>query len=308
MTNLKKDTIFKRYSMVALLLVVTVLLIFYAAEIKSSVLNGARIAFFTVVPTLFPFMIISDFFTSLPMNNSGTFSNSFGRLFCKASSALNIFLLGSVCGFPLGVKCAVEKYKAGEIEKEECEELIGFVNNPSLAFVISGVGLGMMGSARIGIFLYSIVLVSSLIVATIFCHKGQKNKEHAVFFEQKFDLTLSIKNSGLQCISISTYIIFFSALLGLINSVTKSSRLTALVSPLFEIGNAATLLLRSEYFSDNFSFALLGFALGFSGFSVHLQAFSLLPKEISKRKYLIMKVAQGVICLILCAICYDIVK
>ncbi|MBQ8320783.1 MAG: hypothetical protein IJX92_00270 [Clostridia bacterium] len=304
MTGLKKDNTIKRYLLLILSAAVTALLIVYASEIKDSVLSGARIAFLTVVPTLFPFMIVSDIFAALPQKSSGAIPRSFGRLFCGASSALNIFILGSVCGFPLGVKCASEKYKTKEISKEECEELIGFVNNPSLAFVISGVGLGMMGSIRIGVFLYSAVIISSLAVAAMFCRKVQKAKNINDFLEQKFDLALSIKNSALQCINISAYIIFFSTLLGLIKSVSRNAKFTELISPLLEIGNAVSLLVNSGHFSDKMSFILLGFALGFSGFSVHLQAFSLLPKEISKRKYIIMKITQGIICALICAVFY----
>ena len=35
------------------------------------------------------------------------------------------------------------------------------------------------------------------------------------------------------------------------------------------------------------------FALGFSGFSVHLQAFSFMPSKAQRRKYLLMKLLAG---------------
>ena len=49
------------------------------------------------------------------------------------------------------------------------------------------------------------------------------------------------------------------------------------------------------FFFNRTSKKFLSFALGFSGFSVHLQGFSLMPREVSKMRYLSLKFAIGLL-------------
>ncbi len=295
----RKSKVFTDIALPVFLFFVLILLRF-AAEIKNSIILGIKLSVSSVLPALFPFFILSDYLVaSLKVNEKSPLARGFERLFGISSAAFPAFLCGVVCGFPLGVKCAAEYYERGAISREECERLIGFTNNPSLAFVISAVGLGMRGSLKDGVLLYIAVTVSAVAVGILF----RKKRENSLYAQEKprqnFNLTVSVKNAGYSSLAISSYIIFFSAVLGALGAIIKCDIFNMLTAALLEVGNAASIIASDEALSPALSMAATGFALGFSGFSVHLQGFAFLPAEISRKKYIFMKLLQGVICAVL---------
>ena len=126
--------------------------------------------------------------------------------------------------------------------------------------------------------------------------------------EQNFDLTKSIKNAVYSSLNVSSYIVFFSTLLGIFFAISKNLLLTTYISPILEIGNATSLLSENRFISPNLSFALTAFSLGFSGLSVYMQTLTFLPGDISKTKILIIKLLQGAICAALAFLFYRFIN
>ena len=120
----------------------------------------------------------------------------FQKMFGTNALGLYPFVLGSLCGFPLGVKCVRDLYTSGGISKDDAELLIGFCNNTSPAFLIAGVGAGLRGSTYDGIVLYFSMLLSAVCVGMIFAHRGNNEglDECIKKPEYKYSLTASIKN------------------------------------------------------------------------------------------------------------------
>ncbi len=283
----------KRCFYIIFLLLTVILLITYSADVSAAILQGITLAVRSIIPSLFPFLILSDIFIYQFSEESGALGRIFSKAFGMPPSAISAFLCGCFSGFPVGVKCAAELYSHGDIENSELERLIGFVNNPSPAFVIAAVGT-MRGSTREGVILYISVLAATIITGLLFSKRYKSSTvEKRQQLRTKFSLVTSIKNAAYTSIGISAYIIFFSALLGIIDALFVSPEITLIFSLFLEIGNAASLLAKSQLNSAT-SLALTAFALGFSGISVHMQARSLLPNGIYMKKYIIMKLVVGV--------------
>lgn len=273
------------------------ILVVMSKEISKSVSDGIRLAVFTVISSLFPFFILADFFTSsVEINSEGTVSKIFKALFGISGAGAGAFLCGIICGFPLGVKYASNLYKQNIITEEELRHLAGISNNPSLAFVISAVGLGMLGSLKWGLVLYASVIISAITVGILFRAKQNISSYSSVILRQKFDLISSIKNAGVSSLTISSYIVFFCALLGVVSAISDNAIFTAIISCFLEIGNASNIIIKSAHLTSRLKLILLGFALGFSGFSVHLQGFAFLPENFGKCEYIFKKLIQGLIC------------
>jgi hypothetical protein len=115
-------------------------------------------------------------------------------------------------------------------------------------------------------------------------------------------LSKSIKNAGASSLVITSYIVFFSSVIKILSGFIKNQKLFTLITSFIEIGNSTFIISQSNTLPLEFQYALLGFSLGFSGISVHLQAFSLLPENTSKVTYYKTKLLQGVICAILFAL------
>ena len=280
-----------------------ILMISFGKAIKDSIYNGLLFSLTTIIPTLFPFFILSDLWTSFfYVDPNGRICQAFEKIFRANGCAITALISGLVCGFPIGVKVLSELYREEKITKDEFEYLSGFVNNPSCAFVISGVGAGIYKDVKIGILLYSAVLLSSIITGFIFRPKSINHNKTKENQRQTFNFTESIKNAGLTSINVLSCIIFFSGFIGLISSVVKNTAIINSISLILEVTNAVEMIFSANRLTLSYKLILTAFALGFSGFSVHIQAFGFMPKEISKTKYLLMKSTQGVISSLLLSI------
>lgn len=273
-----------------------VLMILFGKAIKEAIYKGLIFSLTTIIPTLFPFFILSDIWTSLfYVNSNGMFSRGFEKIFKANGCAITALISGLVCGFPIGVKVLSDLYREEKISKEEFEYLSGFVNNPSCAFVISGVGAGIYKDIKIGILLYITIVLSSIIIGFLFRPKSANHNKTNENPRQTFIFTNSIKNAGLTSINVISCIIFFSGIIGLVSSVVKNTAISNSISLILEVTNAVEIIFLAGNITLPIKLILTSFALGFSGFSVHMQAFGFMPKEISKIKYLLMKTFQGVL-------------
>ena len=288
-------------------ILITVLLLLLSSKVNEGVIYGLKLFAFNILPTLFPFFILSDLWQSyFTLNENSFLTKTFRHIFHISGIGLYILSISLICGFPLGVKAASEAYSRGALDKKQLQALSGFANNPSLAFVISGIGMGIYNSIYIGVILYVIVVFSALLVGIIFRPSFSEQQNTSFIQRQKFDLVSSIANAGTTSIRVGSYIVFFCSVINPVISFSQNQVISSLFSALCEVGSAATIISKCNEISFVQRLALTSFALGFSGISVHLQAFSFLPTEISKKKYLIMKLLQGVISAVISFIFFDL--
>lgn len=294
MTEIKRKS--KKTADVLVFFAFLIILIFFASQIKSAIIYGIKLSVSSIIPSLFPFMILSDYLVSITSDaGNGKAGFFFEKIFGISGGGLTSFICGAVCGFPLGISCAKELHNQGSITKSEFERLSFFVNNPSLAFTVCAVGLGMRGSLCDGLILYFSVLISAVFVGLVLRSKREKKRIPYINSRQSFDLVSSIKNAAYSSITISSYVIFFSAALGVISTLIKSDAVLIIASPFLEVGSASKIISEATALPYALSMALSAFALGFSGFSVHLQAFAVMPPDSPRAKYLLMKLLGGVI-------------
>lgn len=263
-----------------------------------------------IIPSLFPFMVISEL-----LNRSGVgkwFSRLFRLpmklIFGVSESGASAFILGALCGFPIGALTLVKMYDSGEITKHELERLMTFCNVPGTAFIISTLGASLLGDIRLGILIYYCLILSSVIIG-ISCRFIYKNNaaNHAKPLSVKLhlsanDFTSSIQASALSMLNVCAYVVFFSTLVGCLGAILKKmaipSNITALLFGVFEIssgvGEAAALQNRM------LAVVLCALIAGWSGLSVHFQIMSVASgRNISFKPFFIAKAMQGLLCAVL---------
>ena len=278
-----------------LCLAISVILLLCGGEVKKGVTYGIELSINTIIPTLFPFFVLSDLWASyLILSKTSFITILFQKMFGISGNAASSFLCGTICGFPLGAKSAVDLYNSKQIDKKELELLCSISGNPSCAFVISGIGAAMYNDAFIGVLLYFSVIFSACLTGVIFKIKSENMTNSKEIIRQSFSLVNSIQKAGMSSITISSYIIFFSALNYLWCSLCKNLSINLLFSSLFEVSSACCVIKNSQLSPTPLSMSLTAFALGFSGFSVHMQVFSFLPQCVSKGKYLMLKTIIGI--------------
>ncbi|MBR2721984.1 MAG: hypothetical protein IKB75_04310 [Clostridia bacterium] len=284
----------------------------------SSIHRGLLLCARTVIPSLFPFMVLSEW-----MINGGI-----ERFFPKkllllgekllgfSPSAFCAILLGAVCGFPVGAKCLCLAYRKGGIGKRELERGLALSSNPSSAFLISAVGVSLWGSRRFGTVLYATVLASSLLYGLV-AWRFQRKREPKRTFTTSPDVppqnvrgvrlfTDSVFSATASMLSVCAYILFFSALMGCLGMlVTHLGASAAVGTGLFCIFELSGGISAAAGLQDPMLAAwLTAFAAGWSGISVHCQILSVCDsvckkEALSYRAYLFGKLAQGLLCSLL---------
>ena len=298
----KKKVNITRNLQVSLFLLLLLMIPFYGEAMRIGTVRGIHLCVTTIIPSVFPFMILSSVMIGYCVFDHMDFlSRPFEKLFHIGKSGLPAFLCGSLCGFPLGAKCAAEAYAHGYLSKDECERLIGFSSNASPAFVICGIG-AMRKSILEGVLLYAVMLFSAVIVGIIFGIKKEAHPRPVVHKTESFSFTDTVERAGINTLYVCSYLLLFSALIGILQSfVFKNAVISAIFLPILEIGSATAFLAQLNLPSA-FSMALTAFAVSFGGLSVHLQSAGLLRGTgISMKPYYISKLLQGTIsfCIVL---------
>ncbi|MBP3667738.1 MAG: hypothetical protein J6K29_11910 [Clostridia bacterium] len=271
--------------------------------------RGLTLCARTVIPSLFPFMVISELLVSSGAGEAlgRLFAGIMRRVFGVSGAGASAVFLGSACGFPVGARTAVGLLDRGVISKAECEHLLTFVNNPSSAFLISAVGAGLYGNRRLGVALYLIVLLCGLLtgfLARFFLRRTGNNGEHPHFPSglhiggvETFTGAVSSAASGM--LTVCAYVIFFSAITGTVGQVVEGrgllgeagyTLLTGLLEMTGGIGLASAL-------SGHWPLILTAVFAGWSGVSVHCQVMTLCGgRGLSFKPYLLAKAVQGLLC------------
>lgn len=297
---------FWRIALPALVCAFFAVLLVYSAECASALREGLRLCARSVVPSLFPFMVLSG----LLVRFGGTalisrlFSRVCGFFFGIYGEGSVVPVLGAVCGFPTGAFTAYNLYSSGKIGKNELERVLAFSNNPSPAFLISAVGISLFSSARFGTILYVSQLSAAFCVGVIFnvifhTKKSENpnpvpNSEQSVRASAVF--TETVGSSASAMINVCAFVLVFSALSGVLSVIFEKigagQTAKTVISGIFEMtcasAEAAKIIPREK------GMVLAALVCGFSGFSVHFQIMSLCPSDdISFRPYFLAKIFQG---------------
>ena len=230
-----------------MLLLILILIPLYGKAMSEGILRGIRLCVTTIIPSVFPFMFLSSLMLGYAVfDNISFLSRPFERIFRVNKNGLTAFLCGTLCGFPLGAKCAAEAYERGQLSKDECERLIGFSSNASPAFLICGVGTLRKSTAE-GVLLYIVMIGSALVVGMLLGRKKAACDVQAAHNKYDFSFTDSVERAGLGTLYVCSYLLLFSALIGILQAfVLKSEILCAIALPFLEIGSASFFLSNSN--------------------------------------------------------------
>lgn len=285
------------------------ILLFLDSEIaEEQMKRGMRICFDTLIPSLFPFMVISELLVRSGACKpiSRLLKIPMAALFGVSGECASALLIGIICGFPVGAKAAAALYSRGDITKSECEHLLSFCNFPSAPFMVFAVGEGMFGSRNVGIFLYLTLLFFGLLCGILLRPKERKYDDikasEAVSSNENVlsIFSSSIVSASSSVISVCAFVTFFTCIVGCISSLFgagSNSPLCALLFSFFELTSGCAACTSLD--SPRTALILAAAAGGWSGLSVFLQIYSLTRTEgekLSLVPYIKAKALNALLC------------
>jgi sporulation integral membrane protein YlbJ len=220
----------KSFSVVTTFLVVSLcvfmglLLLFAPSEALSGARAGLNLCAEVVVPSLFPFLVLTTFvvYSGLAEKIGRIFEPVMKWVFRLPGSAATAFGLGIIGGYPAGALAVAGLCKRGALIKKDGERLLCFCINSGPAFVIGAVGAGLLKSTEAGVLIYAAHVGASLIIGLSSRFFGSKNtnsinsyKTSPLSISKSF--VSSVTDSAKSMLSICAFVVFFAAVISLLN-------------------------------------------------------------------------------------------
>ena len=250
-------------------------------------LNSLMLCINTLIPSLFPFFVISKMFIKSNSYTAVTkiFSPIMKFLFGTSPQSLIPFILGIVSGYPIGASSVCELYNSKNLTKDEAQNLLGFTNNSGPSFIIGTVGASFLNNVKIGYALYFVHIISSVSTG-IFLRKNIKNTGYnAVFKNDKKNkniFTSAVEESVLSVLSVCGYVVFFAVIIEFVLKFTDN---------IFIIGflelTTSVKLVCEKSISLNQKFVIISTLCAFASMSINMQTKKFIDKtDLSFAKYI----------------------
>lgn len=291
-------------------------LVFYSEDALEAAKDGVTVCLEVIVPSLLPYFVLAQLVVGLGLGErlGRVLTPVMRPLFGVSAGCAAALALGFLGGYPVGAKTLAELCAAGHCSKEEAEQALCFCNNSGPAFIVGMAGVGVFGSAKLGLALYIIHILAAILTGLLL--KPGRNRSAyswarppAVVCRPPFARVFAgaVKNALAAVINICGFVLLFTVILRLLTCIRFFPLLAAplaglglepgilicLLSGFLELSTG--ILSLSEY-TDSFvlSFVSAAFILGWAGVSVQMQTVSVTSAvHLSCRKGVLGKLLHG---------------
>lgn len=280
----------------------TVLIFIKPDEIKGGVRDGLLLCAEIIIPSLFPFTIISLFlFKSGIIQFLGKLISPITKqLFHLDENTIGIVFLSFISGYPVGARLINELYENKCISLKKAETMLYYSVNGGPAFIVIAIGCGLLNNEKLGFILLSAHILSAIIICfTVARFESKEESTPSNFKKEKVMSAFvnSVADSTSTMFAICSWVVIFSVINVIIDIFCKGIELNVFLSSIFEVTNGIKKL------STVGTVPAISFALGFAGFSVHMQVLSSFKTlRISMIPFLIFRAINGLLSAIICSI------
>ena len=159
--------------------------------------DGMKLWLNTLFPTLLPFLIL----TGILLHTKGIekflspLSFFWEKLLGLTPCGAYVFLLGILCGYPMGAKLTSDLYQKNKISKKEASYLLTFSNNPSPGFLTAYVSQICLGGRTKAHEITGILLLANIMCMLFFRFIIYKNKTFTPISPSKRDIRCQLTRS-----------------------------------------------------------------------------------------------------------------
>ncbi|MGM0409586.1 MAG: sporulation integral membrane protein YlbJ, partial [Bacillota bacterium] len=253
-------------SLIAVL--ITIFIVIYSEHAFQAALEGLKIWWEVVFPSLLPFFIIAEILMGLGVVHFlGTLLEPLMKpLFKVPGVGAFALAMGLASGYPIGAKITANLRKNNLCTKTEGERLLCFTNTADPLFLVGAVSVGMLHSPKLGLIIALSHYISSLAIGFImrFYKRREKNNitknfkkhYHKNILKRAYDELIearksdgrslgelfgdSVKESINTLLMVGGFIIIFSVITELINVIGITTLLTKSLALFFSKINLST--------------------------------------------------------------------
>ena len=277
-------------------------LLYYPALASKAASNSLTLCLTVVIPTLFPFMVLSSMLVKTGSAGiiGDTVSPLLGPLLGINGDGVSVFVLGLLGGYPLGAKTVAQMYDESRITSDDAEYLLGFCSNSGPGFIVGACGAGVFGSVKIGLVLLLSHILAAVCVGVIFrCLTPRHNKKQHIgdSVTKPFSVSFveSVRESVRAVMDVSGFVIIVQVLLGVLRGVgaVPPGILGIMTEGFVELTSG---VFRLQGLNTVTAATAASFMLGWGGLCVHCQTMSFTaPRGLRLGRYFAGKLMHGVL-------------
>ena len=258
--------------------------------------EGIDLCIKTVIPSLFPFIFLSDIITRELAGKEIFLLRPVGKLLKLPKGSDSILISSFLGGYPCGARTVYTAWTKGQVSREDAERLLGYTNHAGPAFLF-GMVAGFFPDVRYAWALWIIHILAAILtgmclsVPVSFSGRPEAARR---------DIPQSLRNALEAISSICGWILVFRILHAFgerwilwIMPVNIQCILTGIL----ELSNGCAVLSSIE--NINHRFLIASGILGFGGLCVGMQTTSVC-KGLKLRNYWMGKCLQGLFSMMLC--------
>ncbi|MCI9167267.1 MAG: transporter [Dorea sp.] len=297
--------ILKKISLPLSLIFLFAIMLLFPAPVLRGASGGLLLWFNTVLPTLFPFILICNLMISTKAVDLLLYATRplFCRFFGVSPYGSFAVLSGFLCGYPMGAKVTADLYRQGNITKEEASYLLSFCNNTSPMFILSFLVMQNLKDDSLKLPTLAILFMSPVIVSFAvrpyprkfpICRGRMPTPSGCAPLSEALDF--SIGNALESITKVGVYIMIFAILTELAGLLPASrSPLGLILLSCLEITGGITMLCQSGANSELIYILCLS-ETAFGGLCAAAQTASMIKgTQIPVSSYLIKKLATALV-------------
>ncbi len=279
---------------------ISLLSLFFLIIDAKTALTGAKegitICLYTVIPSLFPFILFSLLINNVLIGKSPAIIKPLGKLCGIPSGCESLMLLGFLGGYPVGAQSVYQAYHTRQLHRQDAQRMLSFCNNAGPSFVLGMLSL-LFRSPYICIILWCIHIFSAILVGIVM--PGKSRDSCHMKSVPKMQISDALEQSIRVMANICGWIVLFRVLINILNRWILwifPYPIQTIIMGTLEISNGCLALFHIEH--DGLKFILSSIFLSLGGICVALQTMSVI-KELSMKQYYIGKLLQCLFSIIL---------
>lgn len=260
--------------------------------------TGIDLCIRTVIPSLFPFFLLSILLTSSFLGSRQPWLRPLGKLCGIPEGAESILISALLGGYPVGAQAIASAYHSGQLYKSDAERMLAFCNNAGPAFLF-GMVTSMFPEKGTAWLLWGIHVASAISVAVLMPGKSANAVELAA--QSNISLTDSLDRAIRVMAMVCGWVTLFRVVIAFLERwVLWLLPMTAqvVVSGILELSNGCCALWKIA--DMNTRLLVCSGILSFGGLCVTMQTASV-TSGLSLKRYFLGKGIQTLISLFLTA-------
>ncbi len=279
--------------------ILMVILILDSKTAIESARQGVQMCLTTLIPSLFPFMVLSGILTASLSGSFAVFLRPLGKL-CGIPEGCEALLLTSwLGGYPVGAQCVYQGFSDGQLDRISAQRLLGFCNNAGPAFIF-GMTMTAFDSGVIGWSLWGIQILSSLVTGLLL--PGKKAGACRMPSNGKVDISRFIVQGVRSMAVICGWVVAARILIGFLDRWflwMLPTEAAVIIQGALELSNGCFAL--KQIPSEGLRFILYSGFLSFGGLCIWMQTRSV-TGELKNNQFILGKLLQTLVSLVISSI------